>query len=237
MLTKKYVLFIVEGKNDQIEIQAMLRAYCANSLQDKYVDIYLPYNGDITFDETEKTITGKLTEAVLSWRRGETRLHPFHPVSPSDVAKIIHVIDTDGAFIPEDAIIADDVGDVEYNEDGIRCGDRAFIVGRNRKKAKAIKKLLSVPRIDNIPYEVFFVSCNMDHVLFGTRNPASKSKGPNARYFAAHCKSPDDLSLSVFGEGIRFDGPFPESWSFIQVDMNSLNRHTNLNLLLKDLSE
>ena len=29
MPSKKYVLFIVEGKNDQIEIQAMLRAYCA----------------------------------------------------------------------------------------------------------------------------------------------------------------------------------------------------------------
>lgn len=236
MPTKKYVLFIVEGKNDQIEIQAMLRAYCANSLQDKYVDIYLPYNGDITFDETEKTITGKLTEAVLSWRRGETRLHPFHPVAPSDVAKIVHVIDTDGAFIPESAIIGDDVGDVEYKEDCIRCGDRAFIVGRNRKKAKAIRKLLSVPKIDNIPYEVFFVSCNMDHVLFGTQNPAAKSKGPNARYFAAHCKRPDDLNQSIFCENICFDGLFQESWDFIQLDMNSLNRHTNLNILLEDLS-
>ena len=38
MQTKKYVLFIVEGKNDQIEIQAMLRAYCAESLKEKYVD-------------------------------------------------------------------------------------------------------------------------------------------------------------------------------------------------------
>ena len=236
MPTKKYVLFIVEGKNDQIEIQAMLRAYCANSLQDKYVDIYLPYNGDITFEKTEKTITGKLTEAVLSWRRGETRLHPFHPVAPSDVAKIVHVIDTDGAFIPESAIIADDVGDVEYKEDCIRCGDRAFIVGRNRKKAKAIRKLLSVPKIDNISYEVFFVSCNMDHVLFGTQNPAAKSKGPNARYFAAHCKHPADLNQSIFGENICFDGPFQESWNFIQLDMNSLNRHTNLNILLENLS-
>ena len=235
MPTKKYVLFIVEGKNDQIEIQAMLRAYCANSLQEKYVDIYLPYNGDITFDESEKTIIGKLTETVLLWRRGETRLHPFYPVSPSDIAKIVHVIDTDGAFIPEDAILADDVGDIEYNEDNIRCGDRAFIVGRNRKKAKAIRKLLSVPKIDNIPYEVFFVSCNMDHVLFGTRNPASKSKGENARYFAAHCKHPDNLNQSVLGEGIRFDGPFSESWNFIQLEMNSLNRHTNLNLLLQEL--
>lgn len=45
-----------------------------------------------------------------------------------------------------------------------------------------------------------------------------------------------NLNESVFGENIRFDGAYQESWSFIQHDMNSLNRHTNLNILLKDLS-
>lgn len=235
MQTKKYVLFIVEGKNDQIEIQAMLRANCADSLRDKYVDIYLPYNGDITIKETEKTIKGKLTELVLSWRRGETRLHPFHPVSPSDVAKIIHVVDTDGAFIPEEAIIEDDVGDVQYNEESIRCGDRSFIVGRNRKKARAIRTLLSIASIDNIPYEVYFASCNMDHVLFNKRNPVAGSKGPNARIFASRCKQPADLYQTVFNESIRFDGTLQESWEFIQSDCNSLSRRSNINLLLLDL--
>ena len=236
METKKYILFLVEGKNDQIEIQAMLRAYCSNSLHDRYVDAYLPYDGDITFDVPENKIAKKVTDLVVLWRSGAARLHPFHPVSPSDVAKIIHVIDTDGTFIPESSIIAADVGTIEYNDDGIKYENRSFVVGRNRKKAKAIRKLLTVPKVDNIPYEVYFVSCNMDHVLFGTRNPAPKSKGLNARYFASRCKNPDDLKQNVFGAGIGFDGLISESWAFIQCDLNSLNRHTNLNLLLQDLS-
>ncbi len=236
METRKYVLFIVEGKNDQIEIQAMLRAYCANNLKEKYLDTYFPYHGDITFDETEKTVVGKLNSLVLSWRRAEKPIHPFCPVSPSDVAKIVHVIDTDGAFIPEEAILAGDVGDVEYNDDSIRCIDRAFIVGRNRKKARVIRKLLTVSSIDNIPYTVFFVSCNMDHVLFDTRNPVSKSKGFNARLFASKCKNPEDLEKTIFADNIRYDGTQSDSWGFIQQEYNSLNRHTNLNLLLEDLS-
>lgn len=237
MQTKKYVLFIVEGKNDQIEIQAMLRAFCAENLRDKYFDVYLPYNGDITFSETEKTIKGKLTEIVLSWRRGETRLHPFHPVSPSDVAKIIHVIDTDGTFIPESAIIEADVGDVQYNDDNIKYGDRSFVVGRNRKKSRAIRTLLTVKTVDNIPYELYFASCNMDHVLFNQRNPKAGAKGPNARIFASRCKRPEDLNQTVFREGVRFDGSLPESWEFIQIDNHSLCRRSNINILLNSLAE
>ena len=61
MDTKKYVLFLVEGKNDKTEIQAMLRAYCSDYFQDRYVDTYVPYNGDITFDVPEKKIAGKVT--------------------------------------------------------------------------------------------------------------------------------------------------------------------------------
>ena len=237
MQIKKYVLFIVEGRNDQIEIQAMLRAFCGKNLTDKYVDVYLPINGDITFKETEKTIQNKLNELVLSWRKGAARLHPFYPVSPADVAKIIHIIDTDGAFIPENAILEVDVGDIEYHEDVIKCGKRSFIVGRNRTKANAIRKLLTVKSIDNIPYEVFFVSCNMDHVLFNTRNPAANSKGSNARLFASHCKVPDDLKETVLHESIRFDGTFEESWEYIQRGNHSLNRRTNLNILLHDLAD
>lgn len=232
---KKYVLFIVEGRNDQIEIQSMLRACCVSSLLEKYVDKYVPYDGDITFDETEKTIVEKLNSIVLSWRKGESE--PFHPISPSDIVKVIHVVDTDGAFIPESTILEDNVGDLEYGDSAIRCGNRSFIVGRNRKKAKVLRKLLALKKVDNISYELFFMSCNMDHVLFGTRNPAAKSKGVNARLFASRCKHPDDLNQSVFADGIRYDGTLPESWEFIQSDVNSLNRHTNLNILLQSLSE
>ena len=235
METRKYVLFIVEGKNDQTEIQAMLRAYCAENFKNKYADTYLPYHGDITFTESEKTIVKKLNDLVLAWRRGEKPIRPFCPVLPSDVAKIVHVIDLDGTFIPEDCVVLGDVGNVEYTEDSIRYMDRDFIIGRNRKKARAIRKLLTIKAVDNVPYDVFFMSCNMDHVLFDTRNPMSKAKGFNARTFASRCKKPEDLANSIFSESVCSNDSLTESWEFIQKDCNSLNRHTNFNLLLQEL--
>ena len=51
---KKYILFIVEGKNDKTEIQAILRAGCGKSFSDNFVDAYHVHNGDIT---TEKDTT------------------------------------------------------------------------------------------------------------------------------------------------------------------------------------
>ena len=232
---KKYILFIVEGKNDRTEIHSMLRAYCSDSLQNRYHDLYYCHSGDITVDETEKTIVKKLNEIVISWRKG--KIYPFHPFSIKDVAKVVHVIDTDGVFIPESAIIEDDVGKVEYYDKTIKCGNRSVVVGRNRKKAKALRKLLTVKTIDNIPYELFFASCNMDHVLFGTANMAPELKGPSAREFADICKNPEDLDQSVFNSNIRSDRSLVASWDYVQLGYNSLKRHTNLNILLDDLSK
>ena len=238
MQTKKYVLFVVEGKNDQIEIQAMLRAFSSDIIKEKYVDVYYPYNGDITFDEKENTIVGKINNLVVSWRRGETRIHPCYPVSPSDVAKIIHVIDMDGAFIPEKAILTEDVGVVEYTGENIIYSDRSFIVGRNRRKAKNIRKLLTVKSIDNIPYEVFFMSCNMDHVLHNKQNSSDEEKEKDALLFAKRYKQDIEGFIKFIAESdFSVRSNYVESWNYIKQERPSLERHTNLGLCLTSASK
>ena len=47
---------------------------------------------------------------------------------------IIHIVDLDGTFIPEDSIIESDTGKIKYTENTIECMTRSDIVGRNRKK-------------------------------------------------------------------------------------------------------
>ena len=170
---------------------------------------------------------------MLSWRNGGEQ--PYLKISPSDVKKIVHVIDTDGAFIPECSIIQSDDGKVMYNDKSIHYCDRDFLVGRNRKKARVIHKLLDTRRIDNIPYEIFFASCNMDHLLFNERNSLVNDKGRNAMIFANQCKSREDLSDTIFADGIMASGSLSESWDMIQKEYNSLARHSNLNLFLDDI--
>ena len=234
---KKYLFFIVEGKNDKIEIQAILRAAGGEKFLDSYYDTYHVHNGDITTekDTNEKTIVKKLNEIVIDWRNG--RAEPFIRISTADVEKIIHVVDMDGVFIPEDAIVQTDDAKVQYQEKSIRYFSREQIVGRNRKKAKVIRRLIDVKQIDNIPYELFFASCNMDHLLFDARNPFADVKGRNARVFASRCKDKNYLKDSIFAENICANGSYQESWQMIQKDYNSIERHTNMNLMLEDVTE
>ena len=118
--------------------------------------IYHTHGGDVTTekDTTEKTIIKKVTKIIVSWRQGKE--YPFQKIAVSDVKKIIHVIDTDGVFIPEGSIIQSDDEKMQYRENTIWYRDRNHVIGRNRKKARVINKLLETKRIDNIPYELFF---------------------------------------------------------------------------------
>lgn len=232
---KKYLFFIVEGKNDKIEMQAIIRSSLGSVFLDNYVDSYHVHNGDITTekDTSDKTIVVKLEKIIVSWRNGKEE--PFQKIRPSDVEGIIHVIDTDGVFVPENQIVETEDAKVIYRENEIAFFDRQQIVGRNRKKAKVIKRLLGVNCIDNIPYKLLFASCNMDHLLFDERNSDKKSK--NAFCFARECKERQYLNNSIFAEGIRADGPLDESWEIIQRDNNSLQRHTNINIMLDNIKE
>lgn len=229
---KKYLLFIVEGNNDKREIQAILRAVGGQTFLENYVDTYHVHGGDLTTekDSSEKTIVGKLNKLVVAWRNGGEQ--PYQRIVPSDVKKIIHVIDTDGVFIPESAILETDDAKVNYGDRFVRYIDRAFLVGRNRKKARVVRKLLEVKQIDNIPYEIYFASCNMDHLLFNERNSLPNDKGRNAFIFASKCKDISYLQESIYADGIRANGTIDESWNMIQAGYNSLARHSNMNILL-----
>lgn len=233
---KKYLLFIVEGKNDRRELQAIIRAACGTTFLDNYVDAYHVHNGDITTEanSSEKTIIKKLNDIVSAWRKGGES--PYQKIPTSDVARIIHIIDTDGVFIPESSIIQTDDGKVQYFDQQIHYLDRSIIIGRNRKKAKVIRRLLETKTIDNIPYQVLFASCNMDHVLFNDRNPLPKDKDANSFDFARKCTNALFLQDNVFVKGVCAEGTYHDSWEMIQSGYNSLARHTNLNILLKDLN-
>ena len=174
-----------------------------------------------------------VNKIVVSWRNGGG--HPFQKISTSDIERIIHIIDTDGAFIPDSAIIETDDDRAQYFEDSIHYYNRSQLVGRNHKKAKVIRKLLEVHQVDNIPYSIYFASCNMDHLLFDQRNLSPNDKTRNAFRFASECKEKENLNSSIFSPKIGTNGSFAESWEIIQQGYNSLNRYTNLNIFLNSI--
>ncbi len=232
-MQKKFILFIVEGSNDKKEITAMLHSPYFSQYKDKYQFEFIDLRYDITAKEgnTEKNIQGKLNETFLNWRESGI---PFNRIKPSDVQEIVHIIDMDGAFIPKENVEYSDVGRFFYDEKRILSYIPSDAVGRNNRKSKIIKKLLTVSQIDGVPYSIYFLSCNMDHVLFNERNPAQQAKDSKARSFPFLCAKTDILQKTIFNPAIAAQGTYEESWIDIQKDHNSLGRYTNFNLFFTE---
>lgn len=238
MAEKKFVLFIVEGLNDKKEIDAILHTPYFSEFMNNYKPFIKMANTDVTSDKnsTEKNIKEKVGLLVRDFRKSGV---PFSDIKPSDISCIIHIVDTDGAFIPRSSIIESDDVTFVYETDCIRASNPDVVFGRNRKKANNIRVLMDTKQIDNIPYSIYFASCNMEHVLFGrVVNEGNKMviKKQLADQFIIQCKkNPAIVKDTVFNDQIAYDSSFEESWGEIQKDTNSLKRHTNLNLYLKTI--
>ena len=190
-------------------------------------------NKDITADyhSSEKKILDELNHLILDFRRrGDT----YSNIKVQDIQRIIHVVDLDAAFIPENNIKKGDTEYYEYYDDSMIVRDVQIAIGRNRKKSSIIKKLVETTQIGNIPYHIYFVSCNMDHLLFNDRMPSRNRKKNNAWIFQEMCKkTPKFLEKILFNERL-VSKDYYGSWEEIQKGIHSLQRKTNMNLFLNE---
>lgn len=220
MARKKVVLVIVEGLSDDTALGIML-----NQVYDKdsvYVHIL---HGDIT---TRKGVT---SQNIISKIGNEVRVYAkSHHYTAKDFRKIIHIVDMDGAYIPDDKVIEDQGCDkILYESDGIHTSDPQRIIFRNQQKIDNLDRLRRNRQIWNIPYTVYYMSCNLDHVLHNKRNSTDIEKENDAYAFARKYKN--DLHGFVkylCNSDFSVNGDYKQSWGHIEKGMNSINRYTNL---------
>lgn len=232
-MIKKTLLFIVEGENDRKEIFAMLKTPYLHTIIDKYVIEFDVVKNDITAMSGIdcNNIVHAVGKRITSWIRNSTG------TKHSDIEMVIHIIDTDAAFIPDSCIINDGICDFRYYDDSIKTLNVRKAMQRNKAKSEKLNRLIHTNEICNIPYQVFFVSCNMDHVLFNNRNMPDDKKGASADWFVRQCKNNPDIVLgTIFNKNICLNATYIESWKWIQQDIRSLQRHTNFNLFLQEMS-
>ncbi len=229
-MSKKFILFIVEGDNDKREINAILHTECFSRFFERYEPILWPTNGDITTASgaSASNIQKKLNSILLDFRKNGV---PWGNIKPTDIHEIVQIVDLDGAFIPPDNILPSEDNAFEYHDDHILTSNVDGAVGRNRKKAEVLNKLISIDKIGDVNYSVYFVSCNMDHVLFGNRSLSRQEKGFLSREFQLKCERDQNvLNESLFNPDVAANGSYYESWYEIQEDTLSLQRYTNFNL-------
>lgn len=226
MKRKKVVLVIVEGPSDEEALGPVLNNYF-----DKDRVYVHTHHGDITTEKGNKcsNIISKVNECVKQCMRQ-------YPFKRSDFKRIIHVVDMDGAFIPDNAIVEDkDAYKPIYTEEIIRINHPEGIVKRNAQKRENINRLIPTSIIGNIPYQIYYMSSNLDHVLYNKLNSTDVEKESDANDFAIKYKD-DLIGFKSFIQESDFsvNQDFMDSWNYIKQGNHSLERHTNFGLCLEN---
>ena len=150
----------------------------------------------------------------------------------ADFKEIIHIVDMDGAYAPDSAVVEDaEAVKPIYSVTEIRTANPEGVISRNTRKRENIARLKSTGQIWKLPYGIYYMSCNLDHALYGKLNSTDEEKEEDAYQFAKKYRNDIPGFLKYIKELDFAVGPdYKESWDFITEERHSLERHTNLGL-------
>ena len=221
---RKIVFVIVEGISDQTALAVIL----GKLIQTEEVIVEIT-RGDLTteFGVTGGDIAAKVGNIIKEYSR-------TYSYKQADYLEVVHIIDTDGAFIGGDKVIYDPSERIHYELDCIRTENCEGTKSRNRQKSANVRRLIPLPKVwVSVPYSIYFFSCNLDHVLHDDANTQQGSKDNLAGRFAMkYRRDPEGFLEFIHDSAFAIDKSYKESWDFIMDTENSLKRHSNLNVFL-----
>lgn len=224
---RKVVLILVEGASDKKALSLIETFYKSKNLK-----VYTT-EGDITSNGTT-TITNctEVLKGIVKHFREDKKLEK------DDIVEVIHIIDTDGAFIPDGCIVVDKtLVDFHYTLDCIKANNKRKVKNRNDRKIEIIKELLNTKKIDKtIKYRMFYMSCNLDHVLHNEINLDNTLKVEKAFEFRRKFNKNKSGFIEFFNSSeCKANGNYKVTWDFIQQRKNSLKRYNNWWIFLNEL--
>lgn len=229
MASKKIVFIIVEGPSDDEALGVIFhRLYSSNEV---HVEIT---HGDMTSDDAvgPENIEEKINELI--------ERYAGHTFQPDDFKEVIHLVDMDGAFVPDDCVVFDSgAAKTYYKRTEICTDDCRKIRVRNAHKKANMTRLYACGAVwGSVSYRCYYMSCNLDHVLHDKQNCADREKQDKAFQFAERYKDDLDGFLSfICDSSFSRIGDFVESWEYIKQGTHSLERNTNLGICLAGVRE
>lgn len=226
MARKKIVFVIVEGPSEETALGILLnKIFDTNSV---YVKIW---HGDVTSAPgvNMSNVVSKIGDVITQYANA-------NHYSKEHFQEIIHLIDTDGAYISEENVVQDDSAvDPIYTLSEIHTDKREEILARNKRKSGNMDKLSACKMIWSIPYRAYYMSCNLDHVLYGKQNSSDDEKEDDSYKFAKEYKNKIPEFIQFISESdFSVKEDYKESWDFIRKEKHSLERYTNFGLALKN---
>ena len=98
--------------------------------------------------------------------------------------------------------------------------------------------LSTTQTIWNIPYQLYYMSCNLDHVLHNKQNSSDEEKEKDAVAFVRRYRQDTDGFVKFLAESdFSVTSDYVDSWNYIKQELNSLERHTNFGICLKSATK
>ena len=227
--TKKVILFIVDGPTDEDALSPVMKKLFECE-EIRFHVIHGDLTSDWLLDSTNAVKTVKEHIEYEMNRYGFKR---------SDLQRVIHLVDTDGAFIPDGCVVLGDAVKPRYEEERIVTKTPECIIDRNARKAQVLRRLYPAGTIWSIPYAVYYFSRNMEHVLhdIGRELTADEKMDCADRFADAYAGNRQAFVTFLSGSEFTVPGGYGESWRFISEGTHSLHRHCNLQLLFEARKE
>ena len=255
-----FILVIVEGNSDQAALEPILNSiYNRPNSKQRFKIVFLKGH-DRTKRIADLTTHGSTNSRNIFGRINKFFIEPWlnnNHYTPDIINKVIHVVDMDGAYI-DDSCIKYDPNRIDPNNtrsENLKYCEREILSAnieqtkiRNAQKRNNLDWLAKNSSIHykkndeatgeitdyNINYEVYFFSCNLDHVLHHDANLILREKVKKAELFAKQYGNKPEDFIKAIGSSALTDMTYEESWDFIAERGNhSLEPHTNINILLE----
>ena len=221
--TRKTVLFIVEGPSDKTALEKIFKSiYKQNkSIEFKFTDGDISSDPTVTIGNVEDRINQIIRDFIDDKKLKRT-----------DIFQVVQIFDMDGTFIPDKAIIPGQSYSFEYSTKNISCKDVEHAKERNALKREILNHLLTLQHIKDLPYEMYFMSCNLDHALYDEINLDYELKQDYADKFYERFLGKEYMFIEFLKTDVVNGVPdtLSASWRYIKEGLHSLERHTNLHI-------
>lgn len=227
MARRKVVFVIVEGPSDETALGAIL----SRLFDEKSVYLHV-MRQDITTENgvNASNIVPKLGNIIRKYAKD-------YCLAKTHFQEIIHLVDMDGAYIPDGNVVEDILYDRPlYGLREIRTAKREGILLRNQQKCQNLDRLCGLSEIWGLPYQIYYMSCNLDHVLYDKQNSTDEEKEQDSYAFAKKYKDiPTQFVKYISESDFAVIDDYKTSWEFIKTDLHSLGRYSNFGLCFQDL--
>ena len=224
---KKIILFLVEGEHDVAALNEPFKNVLMKYSQNKNIKLEFTY-GDITSDIENRRES--ISHVVSNHVRGYCE---EYFLEKDDILQAVLLLDMDGAYTECEMVQDDTLENTFYGENSIICKNPTELQRTHEQKRKQMDTLITLKKVfGGIPFRLYFMSCNLDHVICGNANNDDKYRA-SEDFKHNYEKNADEFIAFFNNPEIILSNDYAESWDAIRQGENSLKRYSNINIFLK----